>query len=99
MQTGEAGVEGMRKVGVRVMDRCGSPRSVTVADKVYCVKCPSVPCWLRIPGAGDFGSVRARDGSREWILCSVSATLIPIMFCPCLTHISLSKPVFFVQMV
>lgn len=87
------------RLGGESWARCGSPGSVTVADKVCCVKCPSGPCRPRIPGAGDFGSVGARAGSREWMLCSVSATLIPIVLSPCLTHISLSKPLFFVQMV
>lgn len=77
----------------------GSAQSVTVADKICCVKCSSGPCWPRIPGEEDFGSVGARAGNRKWILCSVSVTLVPVMVFPFLTHVSLSKPLFFMQVV
>lgn len=50
------------------------------------VKCSSEPCWPRILEEEDFGSVGARGGNREWILCSVSVTLIPVMVFPCFTQ-------------
>lgn len=49
------------------------------------------------PGGRRLGSAGARAGNRKWILCSVSVTLVPVMVFPFLTQVSLSKPLFFMQ--
>lgn len=51
------------------------------------------------PGGRRLWGLGPRAAYRGWILGSVSVTLVPVMVFPCFTQVSLSKPLFFMQVV